>query len=375
MTPPVSAHRFDHIDAIRAIAALLVVWDHVTEELVSVTTGGQWLFFLGYGANVGSIGVTLFFLVSGFVIPASLRADRPRGDELRVFAIRRFFRLYPVYWLSLLLGLVAVWWIWGKPIDLETIAANATMLAGPLGYGPILSLYWTLSTELAFYLLCAILFAFGLLGRPLVLALCAAGFALAVLSGYLPGALDNPALHVLYDTGFALHLSLMFAGALLRQWYDGELRPGLPRALLLAVLTLWVVLPVWSGTSVEGGERSWAYPWFEGSKALGLVLFLVLCFRLKPEVRQLAALGRASYSLYLIHMPVGFGLLWLATIVPAFAWLRAELTLDLLLALAISIGLAALGYRFIELPAIALGRRLSRSGTVPAGAAAPRVHA
>lgn len=375
MTPP-AAHRLDHIDAMRAIAALLVVWDHVTEELVPVTAGGHWLYVLGAGANVGSIGVTLFFLISGFVIPASLRSDRPRADELRVFAIRRCFRLYPVYWLSLLLGLATVWWIWGKPVDLGTIAANATMLSGPLGYGAILTLYWTLTTELAFYLLCAILFALGLLRRPLVLALCAAGFTLAFLTGYVPGLVENPALHFLYDTGLGLHLSLMFAGALLRQWYDGELQPGLPRALLLAVLTLWVVLPVWSGSSaVAGGGLGWAYPWFEGSKAVGIVLFLILCFRLKPAARPLAALGRASYSLYLVHMPVGFGLLWLATMVPAFAWLRAELAVDLLLALAISIGLAALGYRFVELPAIALGRRLSRGATGPALAARPRAHA
>src|SRR6218665_1482104 len=93
--------RLVHIDAMRAIAALLVVWVHIAETLAPVAGERGWVYDVARELNVGGIGVTMFFLISGFVIPSSLRDDRPRGEELRVFAIRRFFRLYPAFWFSL----------------------------------------------------------------------------------------------------------------------------------------------------------------------------------------------------------------------------------------------------------------------------------
>ena len=52
--------------------------------------------------NAGRFGVALFFLISGFVIPFSFKEPRP----LLRFALSRFFRLYPAYWLSLMLALL-----------------------------------------------------------------------------------------------------------------------------------------------------------------------------------------------------------------------------------------------------------------------------
>ena len=52
--------------------------------------------------NIGRFGVVAFFLVSGYIIPFSLE----RGGSVRRFAVGRFFRLYPLYWVSLVAILV-----------------------------------------------------------------------------------------------------------------------------------------------------------------------------------------------------------------------------------------------------------------------------
>lgn len=367
MTPAASSQRYDHIDAMRAIAALLVVWLHVGQDVV-VQTGG-WLADFAVDANVGGIGVMLFFMISGFVIPASLRPGEPRGDELRRFLIRRVFRLYPAYWLSMLVALAGVWWLWGEQADALTIVANLTMAPQPFGLEPLQGLYWTLLTELVFYILCAGLFALGWLHRPGVLATAGLLLAALFITSYLNGARDpdNP-IGFVYYTGMPMHLSLMFASALLRQWHDGALQPGPVRSALLSVFGLWAIVVAWLSAAMQpGGGLVWHYVDVEGSRAVGVLLFVVMCFWLKPTWPPLVALGRASYSLYLLHRPLTAMLLWLAAAWPVLAWLHRDMLAALGVVLAIEVLAAGLSYRFVELPMIALGRRLSR----PASARAP----
>src|SRR4051794_36699042 len=92
--------RIDYLDGLRGVAATLVLIGHAAEETcatVSAPTLDRILDYVGFGR----IGVVAFFCVSGFVIPFSFRPP----DAVRNFAISRFFRLYPAYWLSLALFL------------------------------------------------------------------------------------------------------------------------------------------------------------------------------------------------------------------------------------------------------------------------------
>ena len=104
-------------------------------------------------------------------------------------------------------------------------------------------------------------------------------------------------------------------------------------------------------------------------------MFLVCAFWLKLTWAPLVALGRASYSLYLLRRPIISMLLWLAAVWPAFALLHADLLLSVTLMLVLSIAAALVAYRYVELPCIDLGRRLSRPDDSLPKSAAPRPYA
>ena len=92
------ANRFAALDALRGIAALLVVWQHTSEYFINqpgMPPDGSGMLELFKAIDPGRIGVICFFLISGFIIPSSLRSNG--NAPLTEFSIKRFFRLYPAY--------------------------------------------------------------------------------------------------------------------------------------------------------------------------------------------------------------------------------------------------------------------------------------
>ena len=88
--------RLAFLDAIRGVACLLVMFQHILERI-----SPNLKFFTVNYISFGTMGVISFFLVSGFVIPLSLE----RTGSIRFYFIKRFFRLYPLYAFVLLLML------------------------------------------------------------------------------------------------------------------------------------------------------------------------------------------------------------------------------------------------------------------------------
>ena len=90
--------RLAWLDALRGFAALCVVFDHGSTLLLLPVRS-----FLYQWFNLGQYGVFVFFLVSGYIVPASLE----RKGSVRGFWISRAFRLYPMFLLALVLSAVA----------------------------------------------------------------------------------------------------------------------------------------------------------------------------------------------------------------------------------------------------------------------------
>jgi peptidoglycan/LPS O-acetylase OafA/YrhL len=124
------------------------------------------------------IGVELFFLISGFVI-CMTSWSRTLGH----FFTSRVARLFPAY-VAAVMGTAALLWLLPDRTDApdhNTVAANLTMLQEFLGYQHIDTSYWTLVVELKFYLLFAVVVAFGVTYRRVV-AFCLVWVTLSVLA-------------------------------------------------------------------------------------------------------------------------------------------------------------------------------------------------
>ncbi len=330
--------RLAFLDAARGVAALLVLVEHGLEY---VQPGyGQWALTHVF---LGKVGVLLFLVVSGFIIPVSLE----QGGSNARFWLRRFFRLFPAYWLSILVAFACG--CLGRPVTKATFGEwllNLTMLQGFFNQCNVWGVFWTLQLELVIYATCSLLFALRLFRWPgWIAGLALGGYAVSALAGSL---LENKPVG-LGGTRFLYFAPMV--GLLAQRCSVGAFR-GRRLAALITFQGLFL-LSAWGLNHAlhpeDQGDRilqelvaTWA-----STYALFFLLFAARRWHM-PE--WVCWLGRVSYSVYLFHMFVL--LLLLPTHWPTWAFLPALFTGTLLL--------SAVIYRYVELPAIALGRILER---------------
>jgi len=359
LPPSVQAdERLRHIDALRAVAALLVLWRHVADAYVGLGAGvgGRWLMSIADSIDVGRIGVVAFFLISGYVIPFSIHPER--SAPIGTFLIKRFFRIFPAYWLSIPLGAFATCWLWGRPFGVREFLVNLTLLQDFFGVTPAEGLYWTLLVEWAFYLLCVLLLLGGSLGRPRRLLALSIVLTLVYSTEMFVRWWSGATLIGSKAAFMLLNLSLMLVGTLYRTLVD-EARSDdrVVRAGLYGLL-LWhlLALPVGAVCAI-GFEQNATIPY-----ALGLLLFIVGASVVRIRSPLTDWLGRVSYSIYLFHPVVFMVLLWGLMRLPADSPLRAQhLGVYILVNALITIALATLVYRWVERPGMELGRRCARA--------------
>ncbi|NRQ37050.1 acyltransferase [Nonomuraea sp. NN258] len=374
-----AAARLAWLDALRGIGALAVVAEHVLPWFLPSLRP--------YWFNLGVYGILVFFLVSGYIIPASLE----RHGDVRAFWTGRAFRLYPLYLAVIVLVLAVSPWVPVReqvPRDGSAVAAHATMLLDVVNVGGVADTMWTLSYEMVFYLLVTALFlvrghersaplsvAFAaaavLIGLAVPGALVVGGWVAyascalfaAGLACVVSGRLRTPAACLLALMGVLMLLftsrvpwlgtavlGVMFAGTALYRWErgTGRLWPVAVTAALVAVAPVWAIESGWW----------WVQPdvWITTIALAALTFGVAMALRGRRVPRVLTWLGVISYSLYLVHHPL---LRYFVEITGDLR--RAELAHQLTmaaLALALILAVSALTYRFVERPMQELGRRL-----------------
>lgn len=386
--PVVASHaRFPLVDGVRAIAALTIFGFHLFFHLGLLSTD----LLSRYLGNL-NVGVPIFFVVSGFLIyrpfVAKRFAEQP-APEVAPYAIRRGFRIVPAYWVAL----VIVTLILG-------LEATVFTPSGIVTYFGFLQVYdigtvvggigqaWTLCIEVSFYIALPIwaFFARRMLPRSgrrqmisgelwALAALFGASFLWQLFvsplflpgdQGYLIAQISLPA----FADQFALGMAMAVVSVAV---HSGSKKPralrlveGKPWIWVLAALALYALLGVKIGA--VGLGTSWADAGLFRHVIKGLIGVCVLApavfggalggrVRAALGWRPLMLLGLVSYSFYLYHLAfivklneVGWlhELGWVAVAGASFVC---------------SVAAAAISYRLIEAPGIALGRRWAKAAS------------
>jgi peptidoglycan/LPS O-acetylase OafA/YrhL len=353
---PTDAVRMRYIDTLRGVAALLVVWLHASGNfaLVNPNATRSWLSTIPATFDVGHVGVVVFFLISGFVIPFSI--DARSQAPVRSFLVKRFFRLFPAYWLSVPLAAAATFWIWKTSFPARELVLNFAMLQDVFDARRAEGVYWTLPVEIVFYLIVVGL----LLSRDLfvprrVAAMSAAlGLAFAIaLPLYRPG-IRMPSENA---TFWLLNLSIMLWGTVYRSYVDRD--PALSQRA--GTIIVWglgafyaVALPLLALAS--NAYMRVTLPTY----LAGFAIFIVGARWLRVETRATDWLGRISYSMYLFHLVVFLTIeWWLLKQQAGSAWRTQALGVYVAIGTAIVLVVATLVYYAIEKPGIRIGHRLA----------------
>lgn len=319
--------------------------------------------------NQGWLFVDLFFVLSGYVIAAVHAESDATPAAARRFLIRRFFRLYPLHIATLGAALLLDWQdgTAGLPGYGLMVGMNLTMTQA-WGIAPVSVLNvpsWSISTEWAAYLLFAWICLVTPSLRRRVQLIGAIGLAsLVCLVVWRNASLDG-------DLLFRLPRCLVsFAlGSATWAWCRGRPAIGSRAAAALQCL-IAVAMFVVVGAAGREPHVTLLMPVLSAAMIVAMVRDPGSAARKLLELPVPQWLGRCSYSIYLLHMPL-FKALALAT--PG-GWPTNPTSANLWIIAALSVlfAAAALSYAYIERPWRELGRRLAdarpRSRAAPAPA-------
>jgi len=334
------------IQVLRAVAAIGVAMSHVQLDLRTRVGLPEALPYL----DVGTAGVDLFFVISGFIMVYASGPLFQSADGSRVFFVRRLIRIVPLYWVCTTLYLafpILAPTIARTTYDLDLAIASFLFIPYPRpdGMYPVVGQGWTLNYEMFFYSIFALAVV---LPRRLAVVAVTVALTAIVCIGFL-FALPQPLAF------WANPIMLEFVlGCLLGLAYVEGARFGLSARIALVVggLSLWGLLE-----TLEPGSPSFM--------TRGIPAALVLAGAVFGQQRQVTTTGRvlclvgdASYALYLFHPLFIRALREIAlrtgVATPMAQWLYLMITL-----VAVTAAALAIHYAF-ERPVTRVLRRLGR---------------
>jgi peptidoglycan/LPS O-acetylase OafA/YrhL len=331
MSPGAERNRRDGwIDMFRGFAAVSVVLFHFSVLPFTGTPGpitSAWRRFWGYGY----LGVAVFFALSGYCIARTWL----RAPGWLDFSIRRIRRIYPAYWSSLgLLILVAgsrklatgINDVAVLPRTAPAIIATLALATAPLSEVKTVNwVYWTLTCEVIFYVILALVLAFPR-ARVRVLVVAHVGLCAAASSGMISPV--GPFFFVDYWPMFGAGAALAIAG-------DHR-------------SSAWVMLGACAAYAIAGHHESPQTAYAITAFITTALIWFTRRANFPHFLSPFRSLGLFSYSLYLVHVPIGVYLLM--RLLPAhfpsdFPYLAEEL-----IVLAGTIGAARIFFVVAEKP-------------------------
>lgn len=325
--PSFSSTHSISVDVLRGIAILIVVFYHILGPIFGfMLPWSGWTrdfshpptsnFFWSYPATFGWAGVSLFFVLSGFCIHASFL--KAKEFNLPNFFWRRFWRIYPAYFVTLVVLFIVM------GFDIFTIAGAYEFFAHALflhnlrdsAFFVINPSFWSLAVEFQLYLLFPVLLIFrarfGVKNSLLILFIIGCIWrAIAVTLWGLPDHLITPALTSPFMTWFDWALGAYVA----ERFYQG--RQAFKYHLSLAALAaaLLVLSSLYKPTTI------FSFTLAAVTSAIVLDWLIWKPLKMSAVIKGIAYTGLISYSVYLWHQPLLHLIYRSTSQLEAFLWI------------------------------------------------------
>lgn len=320
-------NRIGIVETIRGLAALAVCLFHFSKGNIEFTGSSEWYQRI---VTHGWLGVEAFFVLSGFIIPYSLVKGGYTIKRFFQFFAKRCLRIEPPYLLSVALVIVLgylstiVPGFKGDPFQFNVwqTVSHVAYLPEHLGFEWLLPVYWSLEAEFHYYILIGLLLPFLWKSKWTLLI----GFAAGLTASFF--------IH-LYVFSY-MPLFVMGIGA--AAYKTGRINREL----------FWGVLAVAVSVSLVRGQL-YTMP------LTGLITALLICYaEFKSRITDF--LGKISFSLYLLHVPIGGRIINLGGRYADTDW---KVWLVLLVALIVTLVVSWVFYKLVEYPSQLLSKKIT----------------
>jgi len=383
---------FPELESLRGLAIALVFVFHADRALLfpfRTRDGAESPLALLY-VWAGHTGVTLFFVLSAFLLslPFLDEAYGGRTVSRRQFYERRALRILPLYWVAVVAATILTSHtlrdLWRGLPYLAFLQSKPNL---PTRMPPFSEVWWSLATEVQFYVLLPLIALAFARSRRVTLAIFA-GYAVAYLA--VAVGLVLPGIEPWLRAQSVVGRGPLFLCGILAAWFyrrhgdavrarlaaSRPLAAGGADLILALVFVALAFLLRWENRSgfLPIEQTQW-YVWHVPEGALWTAVMLVLLLaplRMKAVFSNpvLAWLGVLSYSIYLLHLPLLFYSVDVARrLFPGMAEWGAGAVLWLTVVTAACVGLASVTYRFVERPFLVRKARID-GGVGPAEARA-----
>ncbi|MEE2746083.1 MAG: acyltransferase [Pseudomonadota bacterium] len=287
MTNTSKTRREGSVDTLRGLAAMLVLFHHIELPFRQFALG-----------DFGRIGVLLFFIISGYCIFLSLLNSSNTSNSyknLYTFLIRRLFRLYPIYWVSVL----AIAIFTAHTYDLVTIILNFTMIQYAFSVGDINGVYWTLFIEIIFYFFISILLICGIqINRKTALSLLYGFLSIAIILAAVRNitVLPIPFAHVVFISTFFLGGVFYFNAK--------EKLPAINtiwHGIIFVLAILLISYFVYADTSKGSTTMDYNLLSYFGNYLIAVTIFIIGTLFIPVSTSLTTYLGLFSYGIYLFQ--------------------------------------------------------------------------
>jgi peptidoglycan/LPS O-acetylase OafA/YrhL len=369
--------RVPELDGLRGFAILTVIVGHsislpaprVVERIVTAALSLSWT------------GVDLFFVLSGFLIGGILLDARGAGNYFQVFYARRFFRIFPIYYIWLVLYVLLLTFgrsflrahmasgivptlgfeTWSHFLYLQNFVAGGYVAIADWCVG----VTWSLAVEEQYYLIAPVAvrflnrrtLAWALVGAVLLVPL----IRLFVRSEFVHG--PDLGYTLMFCRADALALGMLAALAVREENWKRKILVNLKTVkiasgiLAVGMIGIWI----WASNPRLLPAQSFGYTWIAFFYVSILLLAITSPAGLVARLSRAAwlrELGRVSYCMYLIHRPVQIGLSMLIMHRPPALFNFVDIAV-LIGGLALTYGIARVSWVLLEHPLLTIGHRWS----------------